>query len=161
MTMWFALCLLTCWTMGIRTDNYTNSGKLGIKTNAPTPQPAVQDLMDTSSSPSIVLTLDVSASMEYQVCIFTLCIVSYISHLLPIYQWCCNGQLCVFGCLSRKEFRNWALLCVNGFTVFQVAFSWEWWNSRKEQDLWHQGSMSLICSHACEDNGSGTFFFRL
>jgi hypothetical protein len=55
--------------MEISADNYLNSNKLGIEINTSTLQPVVRHLMDTPSSPSIVLTLDVSASMEYQVCI--------------------------------------------------------------------------------------------
>lgn len=47
-------------------DNYLNSNKLRVEINTSTLQPVVQNLTDTPSSPSIVLTLDVSASMEYQ-----------------------------------------------------------------------------------------------
>lgn len=52
--------------MEMSAGNYLNSNKLGVVINTPTLQPDVHHLMDTSSSPSIVLTLDVSASMEYQ-----------------------------------------------------------------------------------------------
>jgi hypothetical protein len=69
MTVWFALCcMLICWSVEMSADNCLNSNKLGIEINTSTLQPVVQHLMDTPS-PAIVLTLDVSASMEYQVCI--------------------------------------------------------------------------------------------
>jgi hypothetical protein len=71
--------------MQMSAENYLNSDKLGIKINTSTLQPAVQHLMD--ASPSIVLTLDVSASMEYQVCITMVnSVIHLVSGLLLIYQ---------------------------------------------------------------------------
>jgi hypothetical protein len=68
--------------MEMSAGNYLNSDKLGINL-----QPAVQHLTDASPSPSIVLTLDVSASMEYQVCIVMAnSIIHLVSGLLLIYQ---------------------------------------------------------------------------
>jgi hypothetical protein len=75
--------MLTCCS-GEISANYLNSDILGTGINTSTLQPIAQHLMDTPS-PSIVLTLDVSASMEYQVRIsiwyapchtFSMCLVS-------------------------------------------------------------------------------------
>jgi len=72
LTIWLALYyLIACWSTGISANNYCNTDKLGIEKDPSNLQPVVQHLRSKPSSPSIVLTLDVSASMEYQVCIST------------------------------------------------------------------------------------------
>jgi hypothetical protein len=73
--MWLAsYYMLVSWSMAASINNYWNSGKSAIDIDSPSLEPVVKHSMVTPSSTSIVLTLDVSASMEYKVRISTTCV---------------------------------------------------------------------------------------
>lgn len=62
--------VLSYWSMET-SANYLDLDKLSITPDPSDLQPVLHHLRGTPWTPSIVLTLDVSASMEYEVCIST------------------------------------------------------------------------------------------